>query len=143
MYMFFTFLTTLVALAAGALIVMLIVKGINHAQNVRHEMFKETLASGIYDYRLIRKQRRGTAVIGWGIVLCAIGVALLIGFMMLGIMEEAAIGGLVPLFVGLGLILCHLLVGRKTAQEEAMNGEPVKILKDSAPKVIDQAERNE
>ena len=145
MYQFFTFLTSLIAVAGGALVVMLVVKGVNHSQNVRHEMFKETLESGIYDYRLIRKRRSrsGTAVIGWGIVFCAIGVALLVGFALLGILDEAAIGGLVPLFVGVGLILFYLLAGRKAAQEDAMNGEPVKIIKDSAPKVVGQAERNE
>jgi hypothetical protein len=129
---FISFLTTLVSLAAGVVIVMLIVKSVNHKQNVRHEMFKEALERGVYDPRLISKKSHGNATLGWGIFFVAIGIAQLIGYMILGIFSEAAIGGLVPLFVGGGLILFHRLVlGKKDDTDK--NGEPIRLTPDSKP----------
>ncbi len=131
---FMSFLTTLVSLAAGVIIVMLIVKSVNHKQNVRHAMFKEALERGVYDPRLIAKKSRGNATLGWGIFFVALGIAELIGFMVLGIFSEAAIGGLVPLFVGAGLILFHMLVGGKKDDTEK-NGEPIQLPPDAKPLV--------
>jgi hypothetical protein len=131
---FFSFLTTLVALGAGVLIVMLIVRGVNHGQNIRHEAYREALEKGVYDYRLLERPRRkrGAGSLGWGIVFVAIGIALLIGFLLLGIFRESAIGGLIPLLVGAGLLLFHFVMRGRADEDLAINGEPVRFAPDSS-----------
>ena len=115
MYMFFGFLTALISIAAGVLIVMAIMKGINRSQEIRQQTYMKTLEKGIYDYRLIGgKRTKGTAPLGWGIFF----------FIALGIIGEALAGSLVPLFIGLGLII-YYAVRRKIAGDEKLNGEPV------------------
>ena len=117
MYAFFGFMTALISIGAGVLIVMLIMKGIVRSQELRQQMYTKTLEKGIYDYRLIEGKQKssGTAVLGWGI--CFTGIAL-------GIIGEALAGSLVPLFIGLGLII-YYAIRRKIVGDEKQNGEPV------------------
>jgi len=123
--MFFGFMTALISIGAGVLMLMLIMKGINRSQEIRQQTYMKTLEKGIYDYRLIGgKKSTGTAVLGWGIVFTAIGAALFFSFMALGITAEAMAGSLVPMFMGIGLII-YYVVRSKTATEEKQNGEPV------------------
>ena len=123
--MFFGFMTALISIGAGVLMLMLIMKGINRGQEIRQQTYMKTLEKGIYDYRLIGgKKSTGTASLGWGIFFTAVGVALFFSFIALGIIAEALAGALVPLFIGLGLII-YFAVRRKTVGEEKQNGDPV------------------
>ena len=56
----------------------------------------------------------------------AIGAGLLIGFAVLGILDQASMGAMVPLFVGIGLIVFHRIV-KRSASEETENGEPIRL----------------
>jgi hypothetical protein len=126
-YMFFSFLTALVSLGAGVLMIMLIMKGINRSQEIRQQTYIKTLEKGIYDYRLLGgKPSSGTAVLGWGIFFTAVGIALFFSFIALGILSEALAGALCPLFIGIGLIV-YYGVRRKIVGDEKQNGEPVAL----------------
>jgi len=125
MTMLFGFLTALVSIGAGVLMIMIIMKGINRSQETRQQMYMKTLEKGIYDYRLIGgKKSSGTAVLGWGIFFTAVGIALFISFIALDVLSEAMTGSLVPFFVGLGLII-YYAIRRKIVGDEKQNGEPV------------------
>ncbi len=123
---FFSFLTAMVSIAGGVMMIMLIMKGINRSQEIRQQTYMKTLEKGIYDYRLIDggKKSSGTAVLGWGIFFTAVGIALFISFIALGVLSEAMTGSLVPFFVGLGLII-YYAIRRKIVGDEKQNGEPV------------------
>jgi len=125
-YAFFGFMTALISIGAGVLIVMLIMKGIVRSQELRQQMYTKTLEKGIYDYRLIEGKQKssGTAVLGWGICFTGIGIALFFSFIALGIIGNALAGSLVPLFIGLGLII-YYAIRRKIVGDEKQNGEPV------------------
>ena len=132
MYVFFSFLTALVSIAGGVLMIMLIVKGINRSQEIKQQTYQKTLDKGIYDYRLIEgKKSSGTAVLGWGIFFTAVGIALFFGFIALGILAEALTGSLVPFFIGIGLIV-YYAIRRKTVGDEKQNGEPVTFVTPTA-----------
>ncbi len=141
----FAFLNTVMALGAGVLIVMLIVRGVNHGQNVRHEAYREALEKGVYDYRLLErpKKKRGSASLGWGIVFVATGISLLIGFALLGVFGDAAIGGLMPLLVGIGLILFHVIMRGRADEGVVANGEPVRFAADSSVAMPEAVGRKE
>ena len=125
MYAFFSFLTALISIGAGVLMIMLIMKGINRSQELKQQMYMKTLEKGIYDYRLIEgKKSSGTATLGWGIFFVGVGIALLFSFIALGIIGEALAGSLVPFFIGLGLII-YYAIRRRTVGDEKQNGEPV------------------
>ncbi len=125
MTMLFGFLTALVSIGAGVLMILIIMRGINRSQETRQQMYMRTLEKGIYDYRLIGgKKSSGTAVLGWGIFFTAVGIALFISFIALGVLSEAMTGSLVPFFTGLGLII-YYAIRRKIVGDEKQNGEPV------------------
>ena len=127
MNMFFSFMTALISLGAGVLMIMLIIKGINRSQETRQQTYMKTLEKGIYDYRLLGgKKSSGTAALGWGIFFASVGVALLFSFIAMGILSEALAGALCPLFIGVGLII-YYAVRRKLVGDEKENGEPVKF----------------
>jgi hypothetical protein len=122
---FFAFLTSLVGIAGGVFMIMIIMKGINRSQEIRQQTYQKTLEKGIYDYRLIEgKKSSGTATLGWGIFFTAVGIALFISFIALGVLAEALTGALVPFFVGLGLII-YYAIRRKVVGDEKQNGAPV------------------
>ncbi|MCK4511625.1 hypothetical protein KAW64_07800 [bacterium] len=129
MTMFFGFMTALVSIGSGVLIVMLIVKGVMSRDRTRKEAFELALQKGIYDPTIIRPNKRpgGNAALGWGIALLGIGIAQVIGFITLGIWNDAAIGALVPLFVGIGLIIFHTIVKRNAVDIEE-NGKPIQLV---------------
>ncbi len=128
----FALLTTLVSIAALVLIVMMIVRGITHRQNVRHKAYKEALDRGVYDPSLLQKKRRGYASLGWGLVLTAMGIGMLIGFIFLGILSDGAPGVFITLFIGIALIAFHVIVTMRF-KDEAQNGEPVKLTDTAVP----------
>jgi hypothetical protein len=123
--MFFSFMMALISIGGTVLIIMVILKGINRAQEIRQQTYLRTLEKGVYDYRLIQGPRsKGMGALGWGIFFAAVGLALFISFIGLGIIGEALPGALIPLFIGLGLI-CYYVIRKKVAGESEKNGEPV------------------
>lgn len=125
MYMFFSFMMALISIGGTVLIIMVILRGINRAQEMRQQTYLKTLERGVYDYRLIQgPPSKGTGSLGWGIFFAAVGLALFISFIAMGIIAEALPGALIPLFIGLGLIIYYLIRRRTTAEAER-NGEPV------------------
>jgi hypothetical protein len=126
---FFAFMSTLISMAAIVLVVMLIVRGFISRDRTRKESFELALQKGIYDPTIIRPKGRhgGDAALGWGIALLGIGLAEAIGFIALGVWRQAAIGALVPFFVGIGLIIFHVVVKRNAVDIEE-NGKPIQLV---------------
>jgi len=124
--MFFGFMTAVISIGAGVFMIMIIMKGINRAQEIRQQTYMKTLEKGIYDYRLLGGGRKssGTALLGWGIFFTAVGIALFISFIALDILSEAMAGSLVPFFIGIGLII-YYAIRRRVVGDEKQNGEPV------------------
>jgi len=88
---------------------------------MRYINYKETLF--LAEKGLVRpEQKAGKGLLRWGIVIAALGIAFTIGLYPLGYVsgEEFPLhlgpwmlGGFVPLFLGLGLILTHYLTERE------------------------------
>lgn len=124
---FFSFLTTLISIGGALFIIMVIMKGINRSQEIKQQTYLKTLEKGVYDYRLIGdKPSTGTATLGWGIFFAAVGFALFISFIFLGIIGSALPGALIPLFIGIGLIIYYVVRKGITGDVKA-NGEPVRF----------------
>lgn len=99
---------------------------------MRYLAYRETLA--LAEKGLIKPTRsgNGNGALIWGIILSAIGVALLLGLWPLGYMFETnlplAFGpwmlvGLLPLFFGLALVLIHVLTRKKREEDSAPKDE--------------------
>lgn len=117
----------IISIGGTVIIIMLIVKAIENGRKTRERAFKAALDSGVYDPKILHPApRAGAASLGWGIFFTMVGIALLIGFGILGIAGDAALGGLIPLAIGLGLIVFYILM-RRSAQDVAQNGEPIRF----------------
>jgi hypothetical protein len=124
---FFSFMTTLIAIGGGVLMILVIIKGINRAQEIRQQVYLRTLEQGVYDYRLLgQTPSSGTAPLGWGIFFAAVGLALFISFIFLGIFSEALPGALIPLFMGIGLII-YYFIRKSIVGDVKANGDPVRL----------------
>jgi len=119
---------TLISIAGTVIIVMLIVTAIQSRQASRERAFRAALEKGVYDPTIMRAPTGGTgaASLGWGIFFTMVGLALLIGFLILGIAGDAALGGLIPLAIGLGLIVFHVIM-KKSTKDMAHNGDPIRF----------------
>lgn len=88
---------------------------------LRYLNYKETIA--LAEKGLTRPQGKpGKGLLRWGIVISAIGLALSVGLYPLGFASGEIyplhlgpwmLGGFVPLFLGLGLLLLHYLTDRE------------------------------
>ncbi|HLO17233.1 MAG TPA: DUF6249 domain-containing protein [Anaerolineales bacterium] len=84
---------------------------------LRYMNYKETIS--LAEKGLTRpEQKTGKVVLRWGIVITALGLALSLGLYPIGFsagenyplhLGPWMLGGFVPLFLGLGLILLHVL----------------------------------
>ena len=84
---------------------------------MRYMKYKETIA--LAEKGLTAPEPKSTkTLLRWGIVITSLGVALTIGFYLAGFASAAEyplhlgpwmLGGFVPLFLGLGLVLLHYL----------------------------------
>ena len=84
---------------------------------LRYMNYKETIA--LAEKGLARPERKsGSGLLRWGIMIAALGVALSVGLYPIGFsagydyplhLGPWMLGGFVPLFLGLGLILLHFL----------------------------------
>jgi hypothetical protein len=131
---FFGVTMGLISIGATVIILMLIVRAVQHRQTSRERMFMAALEKGVYDPKIMYRGNVGTgaASLGWGIFFAMVGVALLIGFAILGIIGEAALGGLIPLAIGVGLIAFHVIMKRNQKDIEH-NGDPIRFEPKVAP----------
>jgi len=125
-------------LGGFAMIVLIVLTVFKHASTEsrrKQDAFNAALEKGVYDPALLGQGpvRRGTAPLGWGFFFVSVGLALFIGFAVMGILGEALIGALVPLFMGIGLLLYYRVRGSQAADSEA-NGKPIQIAKTDAPR---------
>ena len=84
---------------------------------LRYMNYKETLA--LAEKGLTRPESKNTkGLLRWGIIITALGIALTLGLYPIGFFAGDAyplhlgpwmLGGFVPLFLGLGLVLLHYL----------------------------------
>jgi hypothetical protein len=131
------FLLGAVALLVGPAVTILIVMTVfKHAaveSKRRHEAFAAALEKGVYDPNLLGRQAGtgGTAALGWGFFFIAVGLALFVGFISLGILSDALIGSLVPLFMGIALVL-YYRIRKSMASGADANGKPIEISKRDA-----------
>ena len=100
----FAFLMTLVSLGAVVLIVVLGLQAEGRKAKVRQETFLKLLESGVYDYRLVRRKKRGNGLLGWGIVFTALFI-----FVIASTSRKSMPPGLTGITVGLMLTLIHLV----------------------------------
>ena len=138
---FFSFLVTLISLVACVLIVMLIVRSVQQGRVAREKAFRAALDRGVYDPKLIRSTSSGgsrAASLGWGIFFFMVGIALLIGLGTLGVLADAALGGLIPLAIGVGLISFYIIMKRSQKDIEH-NGDPIRF----DPKVGQPVEKSD
>ena len=76
--------------------------------------------------RYVSASRNGRGLLGWGITLAMLGLALIIGLWPIGIVErEYILGfgpwmlfGLIPLFIGLALLIFYFVTRKEKASEE-------------------------
>lgn len=124
---FFGFVTlwTLLSVAFVIIVVMLIVRAVNHAQRLRSEAVMAMIQKGVYDPRLLEPQPAGVALLGWGIALISVGAAIIVGLLIID-RTGGMIGGLIPLFLGVGLIVTYTMVRRSAAGEKRVAG-PVRF----------------
>jgi hypothetical protein len=122
----FSLIMALMSFGLTIVIVLLIVSAVTKRQRIRQEMFSKMLESGIYDPRLLRPTRQSVAPLGWGIFFIAIGLALMIGLTVMGIFTDGVVGALIPLFIGIGLVVYHMLARRSSA-DAAENDKPIRI----------------
>lgn len=88
---------------------------------LRYMNYKETLA--LAEKGLTRPESKsGKGLLRWGILVSALGLALTIGFYLFGFdsaenyplhLGPWMLGGFVPLFLGIGLILIHYLAEKE------------------------------
>jgi len=89
---------------------------------MRYINYKETLALAEKGMPRPERAPTGKTILRWGIILAALGAALTLGLLPIGFGSAGQhyplglgpwmLGGLVPLFLGLGLILTHYLTQR-------------------------------
>ncbi|MBM3308148.1 MAG: hypothetical protein FJY74_07475 [Candidatus Eisenbacteria bacterium] len=125
-------------LTGFAMVVLIVFTVFKHASTEsrrKQEVFNAALEKGVYDPALLGRapSRRSTAALGWGFIFIAIGLALFVGFVTLGILADAIIGALVPLFMGIALVLYHRARKSLSAGENG-NGKPIQIAKQEAPR---------
>jgi hypothetical protein len=95
---------------------------------MRYLSYKETLSMAEKGYMPpVRVNGKGKATLIWGIIITALGLALMIGLLPLGVMLNANVpfgfgpwmlAGLLPTFFGLALILIHVLTREPQPKNE-------------------------
>jgi hypothetical protein len=111
-----------VIICAGAILSLLIFFGF--IVLMRYINFKENLTLAEKGYaRPVQEKKRGRGLLIWGILVTAVGLALCLGLYPLGLMGNGTafplglgpwmIGGFLPLFVGIGLVLVYIITGNE------------------------------
>ena len=107
---------------AGGIGAFLIVFGfIAYLRYLRH---KEILALAEQGLSYPERKNGGKDALRWGIIITAIGIALLVGLLPIAINNAwpLTLGGLIPTFFGLGLILIHFIT-KKDDDESRVDEE--------------------
>ena len=89
---------------------------------LRYMKYKETIALAEKGLTAPPETRPGKGLLRWGIVITSLGLALTIGLYLAGFASAEQyplhlgpwmLGGFVPLFLGLGLVLLHYLTEKQ------------------------------
>jgi hypothetical protein len=89
---------------------------------LRYMKYKETIALAEKGLTVPPESKPGKALLRWGIVITSLGLALTIGLYLAGFASAEEyplhlgpwmLGGFVPLFLGLGLVLLHYLTEKE------------------------------
>ncbi len=101
---------------------------------LRYMNYRETLAlaeKGLVRPAAENKDKKGTLKVG--IIIAAIGLALSVGLFPIGLSDSGPsfplglgpwmLAGFIPLFLGLGLVLIHVLTRKDEEKEEKANKE--------------------
>lgn len=106
---------------AGVLGILAIIFGV--LAFLRYMNYKETLALAEKGLTKPELKKSSKGLLRWGIVITALGIALSIGLYTIGFVADEntyplrlgpwMLGGFVPLFLGLGLILLHYLTEKE------------------------------
>jgi hypothetical protein len=124
---FFSFMMALVSIGGTVLMILIIMRGINRAQEARQQIYLRTLEKGVYDYRLIKgAPSKGLGALGWGIFFAAVGLALFVSFIPMGILRQGLPGALIPFFIGVGLII-YYGIRKKVVTNIEQNGAPITL----------------
>ena len=96
-------------------------------------------------YMSAARGRSGRGLLGWGIALAALGLALMIGLYPIGFVGRPGpehgswyplnfgpwmLGGLIPLFIGLALLITYFLTRNNNNKEKAPAQEPASVAED-------------
>jgi hypothetical protein len=111
-----------VIICAGAILSLLIFFGF--IVLMRYFNYKENLTMAERGLvRPVQEKKRGRGLLIWGILVTAVGLALCLGLYPLGLMANGTafplglgpwmIGGFLPLFVGIGLVLVYIITGNE------------------------------
>ncbi len=103
----------------------------------RYLNYKETIAlaeKGLLRQKYARRNGNGKGALRWGIVIGAIGLALIIGLFPISLKENwlLLLIGLLPTFFGLGLVLVYIFTKENGDQPEAAieSDPPVEMLEE-------------
>lgn len=99
----------------------------------RYLQYKETIAladKGLLRQKHARRNGNGKGALRWGIVIGAIGLALIIGLFPISLKENwlLLLIGLLPTFFGLGLVLVYIFT--KDDEKANIEAESVEILEE-------------
>jgi hypothetical protein len=122
-----------VIICAGAILSLLIFFGF--IVLMRFINYKENLLMAEKGYtRPVQETKRGRGMLIWGILVTAVGLALCLGLYPLGLMGNGnsfplglgpwMIGGFLPLFVGIGLVLVYIITGNEEGKTVPPSASP-------------------
>jgi hypothetical protein len=89
---------------------------------LRYMKYKETIALAEKGLTAPAETKSGKTLLRWGIVITSLGLALSVGLYLIGFagaemyplhLGPWMLGGFVPLFLGLGLVLLHYLTDKE------------------------------
>ena len=100
---------------------------------IRYLGYRETLA--LAEKGLVRPDRtrgNGKDTLRWGIAITSVGMALCVGLLPIGFLTNSRfpfgpwmLGGLIPTFFGLGLVLIYVLTREEKPKEEGGHAEKI------------------
>jgi hypothetical protein len=115
---------TTVTCATPVLVFLIIFGSVVLLRWFRHREVVALADKGLLPEQYVRAMSaaRGRGLLGWGVALSALGLAMMIGLYPIGFVAEThfplqfgpwMLGGLIPLFIGLALLITYFLTRRE------------------------------